>query len=147
MANTLDEEALEEFKEAFALYDKNKDGRVNAKELQELMRYMGNIYADGEIMDLMRQFGGGDSVDLNGFLNMMSKTSADGNVDDIIMAFRVFDKDGNGTISITELRFVMTCLGDKLEDELVEAMLNQADPAGTSSVYYESFVRNMMKLG
>lgn len=39
--------------------------------------------------------------------------------DDIIEAFRVFDKDGNGTISAAELRHVMTNLGEKLTDEEV----------------------------
>ena len=39
--------------------------------------------------------------------------------EDIIEAFRVFDKDGNGTISAAELRHVMTNLGEKLTDEEV----------------------------
>jgi Ca2+-binding EF-hand superfamily protein len=39
--------------------------------------------------------------------------------DDIIEAFRVFDKDGNGTISAAEPRHVMTNLGEKLTDEEV----------------------------
>ena len=41
--------------------------------------------------------------------------------EDIIEAFRVFDKDGNGTISAAELRHVMTNLGEKLTDEEVRA--------------------------
>jgi calmodulin len=41
--------------------------------------------------------------------------------EDIIEAFRVFDKDGNGTISAAELRHVMTNLGEKLTDEEVES--------------------------
>jgi hypothetical protein len=34
--------------------------------------------------------------------------------EDIIEAFRVFDKDGSGVISAAELRHVMTNLGEKL---------------------------------
>jgi calmodulin len=37
-------------------------------------------------------------------------------------AFKVFDKDGNGTISAAELRHVMTNLGEKLTDEEVDEM-------------------------
>jgi len=37
----LDVEDQEEYREAFALFDKNKDGRINGKELSELMRYLG----------------------------------------------------------------------------------------------------------
>lgn len=40
------------------MVDKNKDGRINGKELQEAFRFLGTIYTDGEIMDLIREAGG-----------------------------------------------------------------------------------------
>jgi Ca2+-binding EF-hand superfamily protein len=73
--------------------------------------------------------------------NKMSDNYSD---QDLILAFKAFDKDGNGCISIPELRFVLCCIGDKLDDEAVDAMLDQADPTGCGVVQYESFVRNMM---
>lgn len=68
-------------------------------------------------------------------------------IDDLVLAFQAFDKDGNGFISLSELRFVLTCLGDKLDEDAVEAMLDQADPSGVGSVQYESFIRNMIARG
>ena len=40
-------------------------------------------------------------------------------------AFKVFDKDGNGFISASELRHVMTNLGEKLTDEEVDEMIRE----------------------
>ena len=37
--------------------------------------------------------------------------------EELIEAFKVFDRDGNGLISAAELRHVMTNLGEKLTDE------------------------------
>ena len=37
--------------------------------------------------------------------------------DDLLDAFKVFDRDGNGVISPAELRHIMTNLGEKLSDE------------------------------
>ncbi len=54
----LDEEELDEYKEAFSLFDKNKDNQLSPKELQETMRYLGNIYSDGEIIDMIKEVGG-----------------------------------------------------------------------------------------
>eukprot|EP01117_Protostelium_nocturnum_P011097 TRINITY_DN4028_c0_g1_i1.p1 TRINITY_DN4028_c0_g1~~TRINITY_DN4028_c0_g1_i1.p1 ORF type:complete len:150 (+),score=47.86 TRINITY_DN4028_c0_g1_i1:163-612(+) len=144
MANKLDEEQTEEFKEAFMEHDKNNDGRINGKELQALMRYLGSIQSDAETMEMIRECGGADSIDLNGFLNWMGNRMSDNhNESDLITAFRAFDKDGNGQISIPELRFVLCTMGDKLDDEAVDAMLDQADPSGAGVVIYEPFIRNM----
>ena len=86
-----------------------------------------------------------DSIDTNQFLSWMGNRMTDNyNGDDLVLAFKAFDKDGNGFISIPELRFVLCCLGDKLDDEAVDAMLDQADPTGCGSVQYEPFIKNMM---
>mmetsp|Transcript_7589 Transcript_7589/g.10472 ORF Transcript_7589/g.10472 Transcript_7589/m.10472 type:complete len:149 (+) Transcript_7589:110-556(+) len=141
----LDEEQKDEFREAFQEFDKNKDGRINGKELQALMRHMGTIQTDAETMEMIRECGGADSIDLNQFLTWMGNRMTENYTDnDLVQAFKAFDKDGNGFISIPELRYVLCCLGDKLDDEAVDSMLDQADPSGQGSVQYESFIRSMM---
>lgn len=47
--------------------------------------------------------------------------------EEILEAFRVFDRDGNGLISAAELRHIMTSLGEKLTDEEVDEMIREAD--------------------
>merc|ERR1719157_542948 len=47
--------------------------------------------------------------------------------EEILEAFKVFDKDGNGFISAAELRHIMTNLGEKLTDEEVDEMIREAD--------------------
>ena len=64
--------------------------------------------------------------------------------DEVINAFRVFDKDQNGMISSTELRHIMTTLGDKLTEEEVDEMIREADIDGDGYINYEEFVRMMM---
>ena len=59
-------------------------------------------------------------------------------------AFKVFDKDGNGFISASELRHVMTNLGEKLTDEEVDEMIREADVDGDGQINYEEFVKMMM---
>ena len=52
-------------------------------------------------------------------------------------AFRVFDRNGDGFISASELRHVMTNLGEKLTDDEVEDMIREADLDGDGLVNYE----------
>lgn len=54
-----------------------------------------------------------------------------------LQLFRVFDKDNNGVITSTELRRVMTNLGEKLSEEEVEDMIKEADIDGDGMVNYD----------
>ena len=49
-------------------------------------------------------------------------------------AFRVFDKDDNGTIDTAELRQLMKSIGEDLTDEQIEEMIREADQDGDGSI-------------
>ena len=72
------------------------------------------------------------------------KTKDTDTEEELIEAFKVFDRDGNGLISAAELRHVMTNLGEKLTDEEVDEMIREADIDGDGHINYEEFVRMMM---
>ena len=63
--------------------------------------------------------------------------------EEILKAFNVFDKDGNGFISAAELRHIMTNLGEKLTDEEADEMIREADIDGDGQINYEEFVKNL----
>ena len=65
--------------------------------------------------------------------------------EELIEAFKVFDKDGNGFISSVELRHVMTNLGEKLTDDEVDEMIREADVDGDGQVNYDEFVKMMLQ--
>jgi calmodulin len=54
----------------------------------------------------------------------------------IIPNRRVFDKNNDGLISSSELRHVMTNLGEKLSEEEVDDMIKEADMDGDGMVNY-----------
>ena len=47
---------------------------------------------------------------------------------EIVDAFRVFDKGGNGLISVNELRHIMSNLGEKITDEEMDEMIREVNP-------------------
>lgn len=53
------------------------------------------------------------------------------------MFFSVFDKNNDGLISSSELRHVMTNLGEKLSEEEVDDMIKEADMDGDGLVNYD----------
>jgi len=147
MSERLDDEEKEELLESFQFFAKGRPV-LAGKDVAALMRYLGVIMTDAEVMTMIREAGGAETLDQNQFMNWMGrKMTSSLTADDLVMAFKVFDKDGSGLISVPELRFVMCCLGDKLDDEIVDSMLDTADPSGTGHIKYEPFIRQMMAKG
>ena len=96
MARELTEEQIEEFKEAFQLFDKDGDGSITTHELGTVMRSLGQNPTDTELQEMISEVDedGGGSIDFTEFLTMMVKKMKDTDTeDDIREAFRVFDKD------------------------------------------------------
>ena len=60
--------------------------------------------------------------------------------EEIREAFRVFDKENNGYITTQEMRFVMSNLGEKLTDEEIEEMINEADEDDDGRISYDGIV-------
>lgn len=49
-------------------------------------------------------------------------------------AFKVFDRDGSGTISAEELRHVLTSLGENMTAAEIDEMIQMADKDGDGSI-------------
>ena len=68
---------------------------------------------------------------------MCRTKKAETSYDAIREAFKVFDKEGKGSIPREEFRHIMTTLGERLTDEEVDEMLDDADADGDGEIEYE----------
>ncbi|EDO05489.1 EF hand calmodulin family protein [Babesia bovis T2Bo] len=147
MADQLSEEQIAEFKEAFSLFDRDGDGSITTKELGTVMRSLGQNPTEAELADMINDIdtSGTGAIDFPEFLILMARKMKEGDTEEeLVQAFKVFDRDGNGFISAQELRHVMTNLGEKLTNEEVEEMLREADVDGDGKINYEEFVKLMI---
>lgn len=88
---------------------------------------------------------GSNAIDFPEFVKMMARKMKDTeSEEEIVDAFKVFDKNGDGLISTVELRHVMTNLGEKLSEEEVDEMLEEADIDANGNINYNDFVKMMM---
>ena len=143
MADQLSEEQIAEFKEAFSLFDKDGDSTITTRELGTVMRSLGQNPTEAELTDMTSEVDaeGIGTIDFPEFLTMMARKMKDTDTEEEIReAFKVFDKDGNGFISASELRHVVKNLAEKLTEEEVDEMIREADVVGDGQVNYEEFV-------
>ncbi|KAK6464512.1 hypothetical protein DFJ63DRAFT_285164, partial [Scheffersomyces coipomensis] len=126
----LSEQQIAEFKEAFSLFDKDSDGKITTKELGSVMRSLGLNPSESELTDMINEVdvNSDGSIDFPEFLTMMARKMKDTDSEaEILEAFKVFDKNGDGKISAAELKHVLTTIGEKLSDNDVELMIREAD--------------------
>ncbi|CAK0854115.1 unnamed protein product [Prorocentrum cordatum] len=65
--------------------------------------------------------------------------------DEILKAFRLFDDDETGKISFKNLKRVAKELGERMTDEELQEMIDEADRDGDGEVNEEEFLRIMKK--
>jgi calmodulin len=134
---------LNNYQDAFVRFDKNKDGYLDIKEIQNASKSLGRELSDKDLDILFDAKS--KLVDFNTFAHTIYKKSNSADLeDDVINAFRVFDKNDKGTISVSELKNIMTTIGDKLTEDEINLMIREADINNDGNINYEEFVRSMM---
>ncbi|XP_032788933.1 calmodulin isoform X1 [Daphnia magna] len=145
----LTEDQVADFKEAFIAIDKDEDGLITVTELGKVMKSLGQRSTDKELKTLVREVSNSNlrnTVEFNEFLQLMSKKMKnDGCEEELLEAFRVFDKLGEGWIMSADLRDVMQHLGERLSDLEVDDMLKEADRGNNGRVFYQEFVELLTK--
>ncbi|XP_078542370.1 myosin light polypeptide 6 isoform X1 [Lissotriton helveticus] len=141
---------LTEYKDAFLLFDRTGDGRIQYSQCGDVMRALGQNPTNAEVLKVL---GNPKSEELNtkmlGFddflpmLQTIAKNKDQGTYDDFVEGLRVFDKEANGSVMGAELRHVLVTLGEKMTEDEVELLLAGHEDAN-GCVCYEELVRMVM---
>ncbi|CAJ0927969.1 unnamed protein product, partial [Mesorhabditis belari] len=131
----------QEIQDAFGMMDKKGSGRIAANELGFVMRQLRRDYPDSQ---LQKMINGRETIDFIDFINMLAEKPSTKD-DEMRAAFQLFDKDGNGFISATELHDAMASLGEMVTFEEIDMMIREADDNHDGKVNYEEFIKMMSK--
>ncbi|AEC09928.1 Calmodulin-like protein 12 [Arabidopsis thaliana] len=160
MADKLTDDQITEYRESFRLFDKNGDGSITKKELRTVMFSLGKNRTKADLQDMMNEvdLDGDGTIDFPEFLYLMAKNQGHDQAprhtkktmvdyqltDDQILefreAFRVFDKNGDGYITVNELRTTMRSLGETQTKAELQDMINEADADGDGTISFSEFV-------
>ncbi|VDP89645.1 unnamed protein product, partial [Echinostoma caproni] len=144
----LTEDQKQEIREAFDLFDTDKTGTIDVKELKVAMRALGFEPKREEIKKLLTEFDceSKESIEFSDFMKMMAVKMQDKDAkEEILKAFKLFDDDETGKISFKNLKRVAKELGENLTDEELQEMIEEADRDGDGEVNEQEFLRIMKK--
>ncbi|KAJ2715261.1 hypothetical protein H4R19_001301 [Coemansia spiralis] len=135
-----------EIAKAFTTADTDKDGAITAPQVSAAVQYLGFAVGDASVAAVLQGVAAAPAVTLADFTQLVRSLPPLPEDPDAELkeAFNVFDKDGNGSISKSELRQVMVSLGENLSDEEIEAMFGEADTNKDDVISFSEF-KTMMK--
>ncbi|XP_072872346.1 calcium-binding protein 5 isoform X2 [Chlorocebus sabaeus] len=129
----LGQDEIEELREAFLEFDKDRDGFISCKDLGNLMRTMGYMPTEMELIELGQQI-------------RMNQTAGMIGVQEMRDAFKEFDTNGDGEITLAELQQAMQrLLGERLTPREISEVVREADVNGDGTVDFEEFVKMMSR--
>ena len=141
------EQKLAECKEVFELFDRDKDGSISIHELGNILRSLGVNPTLSELQLMINEVDtdGPGKIEFDEFYELFGKQLKESNTEeDYIEAFKIFDKDGNGFISLEELCQVMKSIGENITEEDAKQMIKEADIDGDGYINYHEFVKIMI---
>ena len=129
------------------MLDKGKDGKITLLELANVMRSLNMDPTEEELKEMRDEvdLDGNGEIDFEEFVTLMNRRSKETDTEEVIInAFKVFDIEGNGLLSITDMRHIMINMTENVnEDELDEILIN-ADTDGDGFIKYEEFIRMLL---
>ncbi|PKA65155.1 putative calcium-binding protein CML18 [Apostasia shenzhenica] len=143
-------EKMEEVEKVFNRYDANGDGKISASELQTVVRAIGSDVSDEESQAMIQEMDSNCDglVDLKEFADFhraggrTGAATARGEAD-LRDAFRMYDLDGDGLISVKELHQVLNRLGERCSAPDCSRMIFSVDSDGDGCVNFEEFKKMM----
>eukprot|EP00566_Odontella_aurita_P025339 CAMPEP_0113571590 /NCGR_PEP_ID=MMETSP0015_2-20120614/25636_1 /TAXON_ID=2838 /ORGANISM="Odontella" /LENGTH=113 /DNA_ID=CAMNT_0000474553 /DNA_START=319 /DNA_END=660 /DNA_ORIENTATION=+ /assembly_acc=CAM_ASM_000160 len=83
-----------------------------------------------------------NTVDFPNFLKLMASILSDTDSEEEIMeAFKIFDKDEDGLITVAEFWHIVINLGERITDEELEEIIKTCTNDGEDRVNYMEFVK------
>ncbi|KAJ8286704.1 hypothetical protein GJAV_G00042290 [Gymnothorax javanicus] len=142
----LTEEQKQEVKEAFELFDTDKDREIDYHELKVAMRALGFDVKKADVLKILKDYDreGTGKITFEDFSEVVTDRILDRDPrEEMLKAFKLFDDDDSGKISLRNLRRVARELGENMSDEELRAMIDEFDTDGDGEISQEEFISIM----
>ena len=122
-------EKLQELKAAFSLFDIDNDGKISKEELSFIFQNVGLELNNSELTQIINNasFTGEkkDFISFEDFCAVMNTKMSDSDTEqELKEAFKIFDSEGNGYISIEQLKYVLTNISNILTLDEINELIN-----------------------
>lgn len=136
-------------KDIFTLFDKQAKGAIPKQQLGDYLRAIGYNPTNQLVEEVSGE--AADELTLDDITGLISKNkdalqaTTQGKVEDFIKAFQVFDKENTGKVTVGDIRYMLTGLGERLSDDEVDELLKGVEVDTNGGVDYKKFIEDVLR--
>jgi calcium-dependent protein kinase len=143
IASRLKDEDIKQLKDIFNTLDKNKDGTLTLEEIKEGVSLLKDNTLNVEEIFSSIDTDGSGVINYTEFLAATIDQKVYLKEERLYEAFKAFDKDGSGKISVDEIKTILK--GDENENKKFEELVKTFDTNGDGEIDYNEFIVMMSK--
>ena len=137
-----------ELKEAFNMFDRDKDGLVNYIDLGNVLKSQGFNPTNQELQDMILEVDDNEDnkINFDEFLILMHSRLKKADIEnELNEAFSVYDKNGSNLINVREFRKIMNSLGEKVCQEEIDELIKKVDPKNRGYINYRELTKILIE--
>ena len=140
------ESEIKEHKEAFIIFDHDKDNMLTKEEARYAYMALGWNFSEEELNKIMQEKGQDNKIAFDDFSNYLFDRSKDAEIEEEIMeTFAEMDKDGDGKINAKDLKYLLYSIGEKFDDEEINEIIRQTSSSGEEYFDYRDMVKLILQ--
>jgi len=146
---SLGPEQIEQFRKYFNMFDKAKKGFIHTSQVGQILRTMGQAFEERDLKQLIKEFDsdGSGEIEFEEFCALIARFVSDEDTgaleEELREAFRLYDKQGNGYINVSDLRDILRALDEKITEDELDEMIAEIDTDGSGTVDFDEFMEMM----
>lgn len=128
------------------MFDTDKDKEIDYHELKVAMRALGFEVRKVDVLKILKDYDreGTGKISFDDFNEVVTeRILARDPKEEVLKAFKLFDDDESGNISLRNLRRVARELGENVSDEELRSMIDEFDTNGDGEINQEEFLAIM----
>lgn len=142
----ISEDQMSEFRDAYCLFDRIGDGKIDGEQIEDMLRSMG-LNPLGSDLKQIREDYKDKRVPFEEWLPIYTqfRSKPEPVREDFIEAFKCYDRDGSGTIDGASLRGLLCFRGDsKLSEDEANELLAPLEDTQKAVINYEEIIKMVM---
>jgi calmodulin len=145
----LSPEQIEQFRKYFNMFDKEKKGFIHTSQVGQILRTMGQAFEERDLKQLIKEFDsdGSGEIEFEEFCALIARfvieEDSSALEEELRDAFRLYDKQGNGYINVSDLRDILRALDEKITEDELDEMIAEIDTDGSGTVDFDEFMEMM----